>query len=213
MTRDRDTQRAWSPSNERESEAHAMTSALIGTTLVGWVVLDCLARHRAAKGRPKTRIEADQGSAVFAQATGLGGLLLGLSLVRWLPSLALPGAAWTWAAIGLPLAWAGIALRITSVTTLGSMFNPLVAIHDHHVVVEHGPYRFLRHPSYAGVLLLWIGIGIATANAAALVIIVSLRLAGYVRRINVEETTLAQGLGDAYSRYAHGRRRLVPGIW
>lgn len=128
-----------------------MTGALIATTLAGWVVLDCLARHRAAKGRPKTRIEADQGSAVFAQTTGLGSLLLGLSLLRWLPSLALPGAAWTWAAIGLPVAWAGIALRIASVTTLGSMFNPLVAIHDDHVVVEHGPYRFLRHANVAMV--------------------------------------------------------------
>ena len=190
-----------------------MTGALIGATLVGWVVLDSLARHHAARGRKRTRLEADQGSAVFAQATGLGSLLLGLSLVRWVPSLGLPGPAWAWLAIGLPLAWAGIALRIRSVTTLGSMFNPLVAIHDDHVVVEHGPYRFLRHPSYAGVLLLWLGIGIATANAAALVAIVSVRLAGYVRRIMVEEATLAGGLGDAYTRYAAGRSRLVPGVW
>jgi protein-S-isoprenylcysteine O-methyltransferase Ste14 len=190
-----------------------MRSALIGTTLAGWVVLDCLARHRAAHGRPKTRIEADQGSALFAQTTGMGSLVLGLLLARWLPSLALPGATWTWAATGLPLAWAGIALRIRSVTTLGAMFNPLVAIHDDHVVVEHGPYRFLRHPSYAGVLLLWIGVGIATANAAALVAIVSLRLAGYVRRITVEETALAAALGEAYTRYAQGRSRLVPGLW
>jgi protein-S-isoprenylcysteine O-methyltransferase Ste14 len=190
-----------------------MTGALIATTLLGWAVLDCLAQHRAAAGRPPVRREADRGSAAFAQATGLGGLLLGLLLALWLPSLALPGAGWTWAAIGLPLAWAGIAIRITAVTTLGSMFNPLVAIHDDHVVVEHGPYRLVRHPSYAGVLLLWLGIGIATANAAALVAIVALRLAGYVRRINVEETALAEGLGDAYTRYAQGRARLVPGVW
>ena len=190
-----------------------MTGALIAATLLAWMVLDGAAQRRAAAGRPAVDKEADRGSAAFAKAAGAGGLLLGVLLARWLPTLALPGGRWAWAAVGLPVAWAGIAIRVNAVTTLGSMFNPLVAIHQGHVLVEEGPYRLVRHPSYAGVLLLSVGIGLAFANVASLVAVAGLRLAGYVRRINVEETALAEGLGEAYARYAQGRARLVPGVW
>ena len=190
-----------------------MTGALIAATLLAWMVLDGAAQRRAAAGRPAVHKETDCGSATFAKAAGAGGLLLAVLLARSLPSLALAGGRWVWAVVGLPVAWAGIALRVNAVTTLGSMFNPLVAIHEGHVLVEEGPYRFVRHPSYAGVLLLSLGIGVAFANLASLVAIVGLRLAGYVRRINVEETALAEGLGEAYARYAQSRARLVPGVW
>jgi protein-S-isoprenylcysteine O-methyltransferase Ste14 len=190
-----------------------MTGALIAATLLGWMVLDGLAQRRAAAGRPPVQTESDDGSAAFAKATGLGSLLAGVLFAWWLPSLALPGARWAWLTFGLAIAWAGIALRVTAVTTLGSMFNTLISIHEDHVLVQHGPYRFVRHPSYAGVLLMSVGIGLALGNVASLVAIVGLRLAGYVRRINVEESALAEGLGDAYARYAQGRARLVPGVW
>ena len=190
-----------------------MSGALIAATLVGWMVLDGLAQRRAAAGRPAVRQEADRGSAAFAKATGAGGLLAGVLLAWRLPSLALPGPGWAWLAGGLAIAWAGIALRVIAVTTLGSMFNTLISIHEDHVLVQEGPYRFVRHPSYAGVLLISTGIGLALGNVAGLVAIVGLRLAGYVRRINVEESALAEGLGDAYTRYAQGRARLIPGVW
>jgi protein-S-isoprenylcysteine O-methyltransferase Ste14 len=190
-----------------------MRGALIATTLVGWAVLDSLAQHKAAAGRPPVRTEADRGSAAFAQVTGFGGLALGLVLARRMPLLDLPGTPALWLAIGLPIAWAGIALRVVAVRTLGAMFNPLVSIHEGHRVVESGPYRLVRHPSYTGVLVMSLGIGLATANLGSTVIIAGVRLAGYIRRIGVEENALEEGLGELYVRYARGRSRLVPGVW
>jgi protein-S-isoprenylcysteine O-methyltransferase Ste14 len=143
----------------------------------------------------------------------IAGLILGLSARMWFPGADLPGSRATWLAAGLPVAWAGIWLRVASISFLGRMFSPLVRIEDDHQVVDSGPYRFVRHPSYVGVLVLSVGLGLAMANIVALVAIPGLRLVGYVRRIRVEEEALAATLGEPWAAYAQGRARLVPGIW
>jgi protein-S-isoprenylcysteine O-methyltransferase Ste14 len=79
--------------------------------------------------------------------------------------------------------------------------------------ITTGPYRFVRHPSYLGLILILTGIGIILGNwlsIAALAIIPPIAF-GY--RIHVEERALSAALGDRYTSYAAQRKRLVPFVW
>src|SRR5678816_401876 len=62
--------------------------------------------------------------------------------------------------LALILLVGGLALRWAAILTLGTLFTVDVAIHSDHVVVEKGLYRYMRHPSYTGLLLAFLGLGV-----------------------------------------------------
>jgi protein-S-isoprenylcysteine O-methyltransferase Ste14 len=117
------------------------------------------------------------------------------------------------AAIGLLVMWAGLVIRIWSVLTLGSEFRTTVEVDAEHRLVQTGPYRFVRHPSYTGILLLAIGYGLTLDNWLSLAILLVVPLATTIRRIAVEEATMAEVLGAPYQAYKHRTKRLLPGLW
>ena len=80
-------------------------------------------------------------------------------------------------------------------------------------VVSTGPYRWVRHPSYTGLLLIVAGFGLAAGNWLSLLACVVLPLPALVRRIYVEEAELNRVLGDAYRSYGANTARLLPGVW
>jgi len=81
---------------------------------------------------------------------------------------------------------AGLALCWWSVRTLGRSFTVDVRIRAGQRVVDSGPYRWVRHPSYAGLLLICVGIGLALGNGAAFACAILIPLAGLVARIRTE---------------------------
>jgi len=117
------------------------------------------------------------------------------------------------ASIGLVVMLAGIVLRGWSFLTLGDYFTFTVQVSDDQQVVHAGPYRLLRHPSYAGILLICAGVGLTGANWAGLAVVVLLPLALLLYRIHIEEGALLSTLGDRYRDYATGRKRLIPLVW
>ena len=82
-----------------------------------------------------------------------------------------------------------------------------------HRVVDTGPYRVLRHPSYTGILVTLLGMGIALDSWASVAVAFLLPLAGILRRIGEEEQVLRRELGEPYRDYSRRTSRLVPGIW
>ena len=116
-------------------------------------------------------------------------------------------------AVGLLLIWSGIALRVWCFQTLGRYFTFTVMTSPDQRVVDRGPYRLLRHPSYSAILLILAGIGLTYGNWLSLAALVVLPLAGFVNRIRIEESALSATLGDAYTTYASRRRRLIPFVW
>lgn len=124
------------------------------------------------------------------------------------PSL---GAWAVWA--GAVVALAGIALRIWSVATLGRYFTYVVKVTSDQPVVETGPYRLLRHPSYAGALLTAVGIGLSLRFLLAPVILGVVQLIAYSIRMGVEERVLAEGIGAPYRAYMQRTKRIVPFVW
>jgi protein-S-isoprenylcysteine O-methyltransferase Ste14 len=119
-----------------------------------------------------------------------------------------------WApAAGLVVMWAGLAVRAWSVVVLGRAFRTTVEVERGQEVVTRGPYRWVRHPSYSGVLLLAAGYGLAAGNWLSLLLTIVLPLVSVLLRITVEEQALVRMLGRPYERYRAATKRLVPGIW
>ena len=120
----------------------------------------------------------------------------------WVPTIA-----------GLAVMWAGIGLRAWAIVTLGRFFRRDVQVASDQFVVETGPYATVRHPAYAGNVLIYVGLGIALANWGSVVALAAVPLLGLLPRIRVEDDLLVERLGDPYRRYAERTPRLIPGIW
>jgi len=115
-------------------------------------------------------------------------------------------------AIALALLAGGLALRWTSVMFLGRYFTVNVTVLHDHRVVDSGPYRYVRHPSYSGLLLAFLGLGLFFNNWLSLVIVVVPVTIALVYRIRVEEAALVAAMGAEYAAYCARTKRLVPGI-
>ena len=115
--------------------------------------------------------------------------------------------------VGLALTVAGLVLRGWSFKTLGDYFTFTVMVSADQPVITAGPYRVLRHPGYAGILLACAGIGLASANWVGLAVAVVVPLALQVFRIRIEERALFATLGSRYRCYAATHKRLLPLVW
>jgi protein-S-isoprenylcysteine O-methyltransferase len=115
--------------------------------------------------------------------------------------------------VGAALVVIGLALRWYSIFYLGRFFTVNVAIAADHHVIDTGPYRIVRHPSYTGALLAFIGLGITYANWLALIIVVLPALVAFMRRMGIEEAALSQALGESYTHYRARTKRLIPGVY
>ena len=107
----------------------------------------------------------------------------------------------------------GLILRWYSIIYLGQFFTVNVAIAADHRVIDTGPYRFVRHPSYSGSLLEFLGFGIIFGNWLSLALLVLPVGLAFGRRIAIEERALSEALGEAYVRYMARTKRLIPGIY
>ena len=115
--------------------------------------------------------------------------------------------------IGTGVFVVGVVLRWYSIFYLGRFFTVNVAILSDHRVVDTGPYRFLRHPSYAGSMLMMLGVAASFHNWASLLILFIPSFAVTLYRIHVEEQALLQGLGEPYRAYAGRTKRLIPFVY
>jgi protein-S-isoprenylcysteine O-methyltransferase Ste14 len=109
--------------------------------------------------------------------------------------------------------WLGLAIRVWAVAALGRAFRTTVEVAPDQGIVSSGPYRWVRHPSYTGLLLIVAGLGLVAGNWLALVGCVALPLAALLRRIHVEEAELTRVLGQPYRAYQARTKRLIPGLW
>lgn len=115
--------------------------------------------------------------------------------------------------VGTAVGWLGLSLRWWSFATLGTYFTTVVKTSSDQIIISRGPYRFLRHPSYTGLLAAFLGCGLMLGNWIGVCASSFLVLTSLVYRLRREERALVRASGDAYLNFAHQRARLVPFIW
>lgn len=113
--------------------------------------------------------------------------------------------------IGLALALAGVLLACWSRGLLGANWSSVVQVKQDHELIERGPYRRVRHPIYAGLLLLFLGNAILVAEWRGL-LAVAIVFASFWRKLRLEERWLAQHFGPPYLDYVKRTDALVPGV-
>lgn len=114
---------------------------------------------------------------------------------------------------GFAVIMLGVGLRQSAARALGRQFTVGLSVLADHVLVESGPYRWIRHPNYAGLLLVAIGTAMMvwSPTAAGVSLVVWLPLA--LLRIRREERALHAHLGSAWGEYSRDRWCLVPGVY
>jgi protein-S-isoprenylcysteine O-methyltransferase Ste14 len=189
---------------------HGAAATAFTAVVACWAVFELAMRVRQQRlaygrtGRDPTILvvwAGIAGSVVAAEVLGRSGVL------PW------PGGP-VWPVVtGLTAMAAGIGLRAWSIISLGRFFQYQLTIQSGHRVVTSGPYRYVRHPSYAGIALVLIGIALATGDVLSMVAVLVLGGTGLWVRIHVEERQLAGALGAEYEQFAATHKRLVPGVW
>jgi protein-S-isoprenylcysteine O-methyltransferase Ste14 len=170
----------------------------------------------ASRWRPQrdpTARKADRGSFVVMSVVVGGGVIIACILAAVWTSAAIPWFRSQLTLVGIIVVLLGAAIRWWAILTLGRYFTFEVAVRSTQSVVQSGPYRFVRHPSYTGILIMLLGVGIALTNWASLIVILASGVIGLLYRVNVEERALVDALGQPYVKYMRHSKRFIPFIY
>jgi protein-S-isoprenylcysteine O-methyltransferase Ste14 len=190
---------------------HPIMAGVWIATDVLWIVPETILsiRLRSAKDAQK----ADRGSKSLVIAAVNFGICLGFLAAFEVPSFSLEAHWKAVFALGIAVWLGGILFRLASIRILGHSFTYDVATSKDQQIVERGPYRWLRHPSYLGSLLAMIGFGMTLTNWLAMLLPVCCVATAYAYRIPIEEQALVRGLGSDYSNYMRRTWRLIPFVY
>lgn len=183
---------------------------LFGLFAVGEYVMQARSVRTWIRKRSGTRVE--RWSLLVVLVGVIGGLVGGVKLASWHPGQITAGA-WPLFVVGLVLMAAGVCIRQWAVFVLGRFFTPDVRVQPGQTVIDRGPYRWVRHPSYTGMILVFVGFGLALTNWASLVVLAVVPTAALIVRIHAEERALRAAFGEEYDRFAETRPRLLPRVW
>ncbi len=186
-----------------QDPARALGVALIALYLAWLAVEARVAAREVSQGEARH----DRGSLELYAAGRALTMLAALAL----PSRFGPAGEWVPVAAGLAVFVLGVGLRLHAIRVLGRFYSHYVREQEGHAIVDTGPYRWVRHPAYTGMLLAHAGVVGALFHPLAAALLVGWFLPAVVYRIRVEEGLLMQIEG--YPEYARGRKRLVPGLW
>ena len=142
-----------------------------------------------------------------------GGVIVACALAAIWTGAALPWLRQEVTIAGIVVILLGTALRWWAILTLGRYFTIDVAVRSTQSVVQSGPYRFVRHPSYTAILIMLLGVGMALTNWASLVAMLAGGLIGLLYRVRVEEHALVEALGQPYMDYMRTTKRFIPFIF
>lgn len=182
---------------------------IFGISLAAWLLFEIWVFLRERGKEAGTRpADSRRGIVILALAVALAMNVPGL-----FPTFDVRANYANYFRIGILLIWAGILLRLWCVRVLGRFFNTSLVLQEKHALVTSGPYRFIRHPSYAAGFLIMSGLGIALGNGISLLLLIAAALLVYVPRIRAEEGMLQQAFGGAFEEYKKRSWRLVPFVW
>src|SRR5438034_7490029 len=188
--------------------ASGLGLVLFDTAYFVWIVSELFGAVLVPRLRRRgaTRVKRDRGSGALIIFTVLVSIILALSL-----GYAGVGPLPDWVFYpGIFLMILGVLVRQWAIAVLGRFFSLTVRVAEDHRVVVKGPYRLVRHPSYTGVLITFIGLALAVQSSGALLVLLAVFGVSYGYRMRVEERVLLSALGQDYAEYMKRTKRLIP---
>ena len=189
-----------------------MTLSILWQVLFwGWfaseIVVGVATRTRGARGKVH-----DRGSLLILWVV----IATSITACQWISETTAPtmfGGAHALKTAGAIVMLVGLAIRGTAILTLGKFFSSNVAILDSQKLNRSGLYRLVRHPSYLGLLLVFVAIGLHSRNWLSFAIVLVPTTTALLYRIHVEEAALVKAFGDEYRAYGQTTKRLIPGLY
>lgn len=185
----------------------AVLAVLVALFPVSEVLLAFIKRSRGQEVRRE-----DRGSLRLLWLSITGGVIVAVA-AEGVSATRLPGSVDALRLVALVLLAGGLALRWAAIITLGRLFTVDVAIHSGHRVVSTGLYARVRHPSYTGMLIAFLGLGVWFRNWLSIAALLVPIGAAVVNRVMKEERALLTALGAEYADYCARTKRFVPGIF
>jgi protein-S-isoprenylcysteine O-methyltransferase Ste14 len=185
---------------------------------VAYLTITVLALFLVVIFVPNAGLSRKEGATVVARQRiallGLQVFSLGILVIAPLSD------RWSWQVlvgdgvrtVGLVLYAAGMFIINWSVIFLGRYFSVQVTLQKDHRLVSEGPYRFVHHPRYAGILICFLGVALLFASAAALFLVALLFLT-LLWRVRDEEALMASAFPDDWPTYVRKTSRLIPGVY
>jgi protein-S-isoprenylcysteine O-methyltransferase Ste14 len=183
---------------------------LVSGVAVGWQALDSTEGIRGGKGQ-EDKLVSRQSVIKITVILLLYGALLFLPFAdrRAIGALAdSPMVRW----IGVVLFGLGIGLVFWSGAALGKLYSGDVTLQEDHHLVTDGPYRWVRHPRYAGGILIGFGLSLTFNSWIGLLGSIAF-IAIILFRIRDEETLMREEFGQEWEEYCKHARRLIPFIY
>ena len=180
-----------------------LITALWTLWLLYWLIagrdVKATQRHESPGSRARHIVPLIIGALLLWRPTLPGGFLCGKILP---PSLALY-------LVGVVIFVAGLAFTVWARIHLGRNWSGTVTLKQDHELVRDGPYRYVRHPIYTGLLVAFIGNAISRDEWRG-ILAVAIIYAGFLFKLKLEERWMTEQFGDAYRRYVAEVPALFP---
>jgi protein-S-isoprenylcysteine O-methyltransferase Ste14 len=179
-----------------------------------WLVPEAAGtRRQMGKVSRNADLLQDRGSYVMLVGLQWTGLALNFLLAWWLPAAAISWQRTGLFFLGLTIIILGVALRWYAIGVLGRYFTRDVVVSHDQPVIQNGPYRLIRHPTYSGTFLTMLGVGLAVTNWASLISLLICVFLGHMYRVRIEEKALIRTIGQPYSEYMRHTKRFIPWVF
>ena len=100
-----------------------------------------------------------------------------------------------------------------AVKTLGKEWSLTARLVEGHKLATTGPYAYVRHPIYTGMLGMLLATGLAASHWAAILIALVVFFAGTIIRVRSEEKLLREAFGDQFENYSRRVPAILPGLY
>ena len=182
-----------------------------GIVLLLWIAWLVYWRLSAADVKPAIRRESKWSRASYIIPIVVASILLsvppiaggGFLFSRFLP----PGIDAYWP--GVILIAAGLGFSAWARQRLGRNWSGTVQVKQDHQLIRDGPYRFVRHPIYTGILVAFLGTAVVVGHWCG-ILAVLIAFGSFLRKLTLEEHFMRETFGSAYEEYRARTAALIP---
>lgn len=187
------------------SHDYTVVAGLWGLWVVYWTLM-------AWQVKPARRHESVLKSATHLVPLAVAGIMVGWPHPDWgwltspslAPDIVKTGAGWL-------LIVAGLLFTVWARVRLGRNWSGIVTLKQDHELVRSGPYRWVRHPIYTGLLLAVAGTALIVGQWRG-VMGWAIVFASFWFKLRREERWMLEVFGEQYSDYRRHTKAIVPGV-